>query len=351
MPPLSSLTPPNIPFSFLLSGPLFEKQFTQALQNVGACVTPWRKGYGKLFWSYYVRQGQSSTKDLWRALVPLSYEVAVRVTPDRPDEKARARVYLYPWGIGLVLDISASGEWDLAQAVTLALAIRKSRQFHLELNGTSKDVALNGLVDSILDHVRSACYGNGAAKGQKGELFSVVTVLDGTGVDPTQPIAGGSKTHQALDALVGWSALWESIQPGPIAGSTIAIKQSPPGHIVYGGRRGRVVWFPGSFVSVAAYEHTLSCYHQNLTMASLQTESLCRMAKDAADLLINNQPLSDYSVAYRTCAQLAAGILGRLYGGTFDTYRSHSVRDQIERMYKNYVIALRTGLGMGTLKP
>jgi hypothetical protein len=153
-----------------------------------------------------------------------------------------------------------------------------------------------------------------------------------------------------------WMQWWagtrsgKTFSPVPLRITPSRSSSPPPGHILYGGRRGRVVWFPGNFIGVAAYEHTLACYHQNLTMASLQTESLCRMAKDAADLVINNQPLSNCSVAYRTCAQLSAGILGRLYGGTFDTYRSNSVRDQIQRMYQNDVTALRTEFRMGPLK-
>src|SRR5438128_7619443 len=104
--PLRSLPPPNIPFSFLLSGPLFENQFAQSLQNVGPCRAPWRGGYGKLFWARYIPKIPPTTKDLWHVLVPLHYELSFAATPKWPDSEACVRCYLYPWGIGVVVDIT-----------------------------------------------------------------------------------------------------------------------------------------------------------------------------------------------------------------------------------------------------
>ena len=51
MQPLRSLSPPPIPFSFLLSGPLFEGKMGQSLEGLGPFDVPIRGAYGKLFWS------------------------------------------------------------------------------------------------------------------------------------------------------------------------------------------------------------------------------------------------------------------------------------------------------------
>ena len=126
---------------------------------------------------------------------------------------------------------------------------------------------------------------------------------------------------------------------------------APAGHIVYGKSRSRAVWFPANFRSVADYPETLRCYHQNLSMATLHTEALCVLAQDAASQLSVQASLADFSVTYRNCARLAAGLLGRLHGRKSDesvgtkpsTYRSGSVRTQI-LLYKDEIDKLRLAL-------
>jgi hypothetical protein len=171
-------------------------------------------------------------------------------------------------------------------------------------------------------------------------LFSVVTVTDGAGVDAENPIDPKTDVPRALQALAGWNPQWKTMGLEDLAPGTIDIRQSPPAHMLYGKDGGRVVWFPGEFRSVPPaprYPHTLSCYHQNLTMATLHAESLSRMAIDAAALLAQNNSLSAFSSTYSQCARSAAGLLGRLHGRAEgakgdkpDTFRSGSVRTQIQ---------------------
>ena len=78
------------------------------------------------------------------------------------------------------------------------------------------------------------------------------------------------------------------------------------------------------------------------------------LAQDAAAQLSTRGSLSGFSVTYRNCAQLAAGLLGRLHGRKADespgkkplTYRSGSVRSQILN-YKDDVSQLRVSLLAG----
>jgi len=263
--------------------------------------------------------------------------------------ESEIRCYLYPWGIGLIIDIEIGGTLDLNDAANLALSVRNSEKFNVTANGLQSEVSLKGLTDFCLSAVRTQAYGLKSLQGERTEMFSVVTVLDAEGVDPAQPVVPDSDLHRAFEAMCGWNTLWKSLKLDPLSASSIEIKKSPVGHILYGGRRGRVAWFPGNFRSVAPNQHTLSCYHQNLSVASLQIESLCRISKDAADAIAGSQPFANFSTTYRNCAKLAAGTLGRLYGGTFDTYRSHSIRQQIERMYKDAVNSSRKEFGMGPL--
>ena len=360
--PLRSLQAPKIPFPFLLSGPLFQKQYLNNLiLNSEPCFAPWlKKSYGKLFWTHYIRKNAVSTNEYWRALVPLQFRVALpgamppaklslRITAAWLKGKTRARIFLYPWGIGLIVDIDVLASMSLDEAVLLGQDIQRSRRFHVEIDGIERDPTLKELISMALQQVRTVVYGQGMAKGQTSELFSTVTVLDADSADPARAVEDGGEFHRALEGMAGWNPLFKSLRLDPLAKSTIDIKQSPPGHLLYGGHRGRVVWFPGNFRSVAKYKHTLSCYHQNLTVASLHTESLCRLTRDVADVMRNDQQLANVSVTYRECAKHASGILGRLYGGTFDTYRSHSIRHQIQHMYKEDVSSVRTHFGMTPL--
>jgi len=342
--PLRSLQAPHIPFPYLLSGPLFEQEY--AFSNA-----PMKKEkYGQLFWRYYVPKREPTTKDLWRALVPLRHDVNLSVNTFVPQvQRVLILSFLYPWGLTAVVDISTSGLLSLDQTIALAHEIRDSKNFHTA-GGSGSPLNLNGLIDLALRQIHTEAYGPQVPTGDTGEIFSVFSVLDADGVDPTQPVPDGSDVHRALEAVAGWNPLWKSIKLDPLASTTIGTRKSPPGHILYGSRRGRAVWFPGCFRGVGQAD-TLRCFHQNLTVASLQTESLCRIVEDAANALASGQSLVNFSATYRSCVQLAAGVLGRLYGGTFDTYRSQSVRDQIQRMYKTPVSSIRSQFGMAPLTP
>lgn len=349
--PLRALNPPTIPFDFLLSGPRYEQQFADAIKGSGKCKPPWRGGYGRLFWQRYIQKKPASSKDLWRAMVPLYYELGDIVSADWLDGKAAAKAYLYPWGVGLVVDVAAAGSLTTEEAVQLGFQVERSNKYKVAVGGKQQEVPLTGLVEVLLAAIRSNVYGPATAAGQTGEMFSIVTVLDAEDVDDKEPLVEGSDLHHALEGLVNWNVHWKTTQPKKLDQRKIETKQAPPSHVLYGGRRGRLVWFPGSFRRNAVYANTLTCYHQNLTVASLQTESLCRLVKETGDRLAINPSLADTSVAYQTCAQLAAGLLGRLYGGTSDTYRSHSIRDQIAKVYRDPVSSVRKHFKMPELTP
>lgn len=344
--PLRSLQAPSIPFPFLLSGPLFEGEYASAKARI------WKRHYGSLFWHFYVQKLEPTTKDLWRTQVPLMHKVNVPLSTDWPQVQMPIPIMpvLYPWGTALVVDMLLDGSFTLDEAVALAQEVRHSQGFQMGSPGTGAASTLKGVFEAVMNQIHNDAFGAKMPRGDVSEIFSIVSVLDAQGVNPTEAVVEGGDIHRALDAMTGWNPLWKSIKLDPLASTTIAIRRAPPGHILYGGRRGRVVWFPGSFHSTSNTD-TLRCFHQNLTAASLQAESLCRIVVDAANALAVGRSLADFSVTYRECVQLAAGILGRLYGGSFDTYRSQSVRDQIQRMYKAPVTSIRTQLGMSPLVP
>ena len=60
------------------------------------------------------------------------------------------------------------------------------------------------------------------------------------------------------------------------ASTCLKIRHAPLSHVLYGLDRGRAVWFPDLFTKQGRV-HALGCYHRNLTLLSLQTESLVEL--------------------------------------------------------------------------
>jgi len=341
--PLASLGSPSIPYQFLLSEPLYQAELARVESGESEHRMPWYRHAGKLFWFYYLEQTRIRNvkpRQAWRGLVPLYCDVDATVSAAWVPGAVSLRGYVYPWGIAVVADVQAKGAWSLDDAVEFGFQVRSKNSYDWKATGQSVSVPLNALLDRAIAMLRATAYGPTVQPGQPGEVFAVVSVLDAQDVNVDAPVESGKELHQALDAWSGWSQFWKQNQLKELTASIIEIKQSPAGHVLYGGRRGRVVWFPAAFESIAK-RRGLECYHGNLLAATLQTESLCRLAQAVAKQLAAGQAIGEFSVTYSNCARLAAGILGRLYTGSRDTYRSNSVRDQIKRTYLDSVNTVR----------
>lgn len=353
-----SVTPPTTPCKFLFSEKNLLAEYALALkQQGGASRAPWfaapgEDGYGKLFWRNYF--SDKSPAGMRRALVPIDYDLGAVVSSlTLPDSKVAARAYLYPWGIGVLLDLTLQGPWPLNKAVDLMLDIRNRSRISWKMGSDSGMATPEELAGEIRKRLEGVLYGNGVQHEDGGEQLSIVTVTDGENVAATDAIVEGDPIHRALEGLTGWNRLWESIVPkaGSLKDCQIASRSAPAGHSLYGKDRTRAVWFPGDFRSVADYPFTLSCYHQNLSAATLQTEAMCVLVQDAAAVLRRAGSLAQAFSGYRDSAKIAAGVLGRLHGRKSDdakgtkppTYRSGSLRAQILN-YKDDVNLLRTSL-------
>jgi hypothetical protein len=351
---LSSLNPPPVRFSFLLSAPAYQQRFTEASQAYDKherIRPPWRYGFGKLFWKYYIQKNTARAKDLWRMMVPLYYDLGAVITADWLNGTIAARTYLYPWGIGLVLDIIVEGSFSVDEAANLGFQVDRLNKYKVTLEGgVQKELPLKGLMEFLLTSMYTEAL-NVPVAARASELFSIVTVLNAEDADPKQPLKEGGDLNEMMEAMVDWNPLFKSIPLPKLDSSKIDIKNSPAGHILFGGRRGRFVWYPGNFRSKVGSPNRLNCYHQNLTVASLQTESLCQFAQDISERLDGDGSLVNTSVTYQSCAQLTAGILGRMYGGASDIYRSGSIRSQIAKSYIPAVAAVRQYFKMSQLAP
>jgi hypothetical protein len=197
-------------------------------------------------------------------------------------------------------------------------------------------------------------------------------VIRGEEVDPTQPIAPMGAVHRALEALCSWHQTWKNdVLHSWDTSTCLKIRHAPRSHVLYGLERGRAVWFPDLFskqtsalsgVSITLPDravrvpnfftkerrvHSLACYNRNLTLLSLQTESLVELMRAAGACIDANKPMP---LAMEELAKGAAGILGRLYGGTQDTYRSWSPRAHIDgNHYADTINKVRHFFNMGLL--
>jgi hypothetical protein len=319
---------------------------------------PWPKPAGQLFWARYL---ESSSLDnlsggqAWRALVPLRAKFPCAVTPGQwlanvpvPVEvTALPEAFIYPHGVAFVLTFVArvlrtnppGPGLSLFDAVELAFKIRLDR-FGVAWKGDAGlfsavqwpagagEMKLQELADKALAAVRTAAYGP-AAPGSAPVIdpFTICTVVRGSGVDPAQPV--DDDTRRALEAVTGWSLDWRTDPLPDLATRRIETKTALP-NVLYGRRKARAVWFPKRFTDPNE-PPSISCYHRNLTFASLQIESLSGLAAATVAELLSNSQLDS---GLRDCARQAGGALARLYSGggpQKKSYRSMSPRVQIEQ--------------------
>lgn len=146
------------------------------------------------------------------------------------------------------------------------------------------------------------------------------------GFDPMQAVAENSEVHRALEGLAHWQKTWRDDQLSPLEKNRIPIRGGPPSHLVYGRRQGRVIWFPVHFSRAHPSSRSLSCYHRNIAMATLQVESLLTHCRIAAA-----QTGRGLAGPLRDCAQHAAEILGRMHAGLGSTYRTATARVHVDQ--------------------
>lgn len=315
---------------------------------------PWLRQGRQFFWIHYLNcrtLDDLNGDQAWKTLLPLRYNVRARIHPPDTVTHFIGEAYLYPYGLALVLSLHLEGNFTLEEAAMSSLQLRRGLKFELLGSGeTSEPVSLDMLGDRLLRHTRQTMYGVTTDVGiQATKPFTVVTVVKANNVDPTAPLEENGDIHRALDAWAAWSQTWQYDQRPSLPKACVPLRsRAPLGHVVYGGTRGRVVWFPAHFLPQSKPIHALNCYHRNLTFLSLQIESLANFTVETAQHLKANQPLSNI---HEQCARYAAGILGRLYGGAETTYQSRSAYRHIEdNTWLDAINTVRAEFGMEGLK-
>lgn len=333
-----------------------------ALQQDGAAPLelglPWPYPAGQHFWDAYLhvkQPGDAAGKLCFEKLVPLRLPKPVlKIATELPNAAAAtvARVgiegFYYPHGTGLLVTAALEGAFNAATAGGLALGLRYDKVYRPPMPAAGPAALLNleQLATEALNRMREVGFGGGVS-GMRSDLFSIATVLRGDNVDPNQPLVPDGQTHRLLNGLATWVRAWQQLHAPALQASVTQLRLKTAtawrGNVLFAAKRGRAVWFPGLFLPAPSPVHSLACYHRNLGLASLQTESLLMLAAAVEDAFAQPTPVPH---AIQRLGKLAAGLLARFYSGA-KTYKSDSLRAQIAQSSQlQDVNALRQRFGM-----
>lgn len=365
---------PSAPMAFLARDYKYGPRFADAIKEQiamrqanlrpsGELAPPWPAPVGHHFWMYYLRKrtlDDVSGQKAWEALVPFRVRPPFKVQAAAPIDRVLSEGYAYPHGFAWVLTMECSGAFSPDQFVDTAQNLRRTTQFTVRRSGGSEQYSPEVLTSKALQWLRTAIFGSSVSAGTPLSVdpFTVLTVLQATGNEAETCVQPNGIVHRILEAVSKWRPTRIGDTPPEL--STVDIgrfRQSPESggdpprgsarRIIYGRERGRAVWFSDSFLPPAPGEreyHLLGCYHRNLMFASLQGESLLGLlavTAQANDRLPNWQD---------KCAKNAARRVGWLYGGVRWTYRTSSLRAQVEQQDLGKTVnAVRARYGMAPL--
>jgi hypothetical protein len=287
------------------------------------------------FWERYidVRLSHLSSRKALKHLVPFRISLA-RVTADwlKPGS-GYIQGFRYPHRAAVVvwIDAKSSQGNSIDQFIDQMVQIRSNGLYTVTwLEDRSKEqLGLKDLSTKALDRLLNVLKPGPVIQTDDDHPFSLATVVKGDfeSADLKQEITTNEPIHRALYAMCTGKAPG-ILQDNDYQRRRIAKLGSDalPSDALYARFRSRAGWFPQQF-GKPENKYPLGCYHNNLTFASLQTDSLLAAARLAHTRHLNNQPMGNLI----TIARSAAGMLGRLYGPQpKKIYQSYSVREQIE---------------------
>ncbi len=266
---------------------------------------PWPKPRGHHFWKYYFagqHAGQISGTDAWNSRVPLRtktatvYTVAATDPPEPITPKIIFEVFCTPQGVAVVVTVYYRGEPKSLEEITaLAHAVRYRYRFRTGQHAGGGMSLESAATDALAD-ARKRAFGNASAF-----------------------------------ALTGWNQGWPTmpLDTAAVATAKLAVHSRTASDLVYARERGRAIWLPREFERPSPVcPPRLSCYHRNLTLASLQTMSLGECVGWVARRRQSGQKIQPLLLQR---ARESARILDLLASGdATTTYRTMSVNRQIE---------------------
>jgi hypothetical protein len=326
--------------------------------SLAGLTLPWVPKLGKSFWSLYVGRAvaQLAGEKAWNAVVPLRTAAPVEVdAPWLAPGRAWGEGFVYPHGVAFVFNATCVGQFPLsAPVLRLAWQVRNDQPYDVTWpDGTRDRLPLPAVADRALAALRRAALGREPDAIQtERRPFSVASVVRGQVDDPLAAVTDGGEVHTLLEGLTRWNANVDAPPSGPVEPHRLLTDNPSPGNLLYANPHGRAVWLPTWFGPPAKPGRPVrkvGCYHRNLTLACLQVESLALLCKMADAQAAAGPPPAG---TYRDLAKRAAEILGRLHGGTRDTYRSASIpRHLDDNGWRDPIDNVRRSVGLAPLSP
>lgn len=290
------------------------------------------------FWLRYTNVKRSlydlDKNQAWKMLVPMVIADREGMSSDgqQPCVNLRAQGFVYPHGLSLVLTALVNAELEPFGAVELARKIRYERAFKLS-HWSEAQYGMGQVATACLKECHELAARGIPPRSDFFDLdaFTLFTILDADSIPADAEIQPGDTLHRALYAVTSWKNTWQADLPtsfNDLLSShqhnlTAPIK---PAELLLGTARSRAYL---SAPRLALHNpNELTCYHHNLVLASMQTESLSGLVREIAKGLATGSSLSG---TQESLAENATWVLSRLHGGASDIYRSWSTRMQIQQ--------------------
>ena len=334
----------------------YTQDFNVAMSTIPdkALNLPWTEHQNQRFWQDYFETRKLENineKKAWRCLMPLRYSPFVKVdTAEKPGHRVVAEGFYYPHGVAVIITFFIDNDLLLESMVDAAVEARNN-QYNVTWLRLEQEIQerlpLKKLADNFFEHMRGTMFSKtDLSTLPLNDPFTIATVINAK--EPLQDIMANNELHKSLEGLCTLHNLWEKNQLHPLNESTnFQLKvPSPKSHVVYGLKRSRAIWFPGYFEKHSKDRkiRILGSYHRNLTLVSLQVESLAALIQYIAGLLRQGKGLSP-ELEY--LSKHAVETLGRLYAGAH-TYRTWSAHMQISQ-HRDAINKVRDHFGLREL--
>ena len=358
---LNKALKPKPSFEFLTQSSSYEQLFREVQQSGpsdNGLDVPW-KGSREHFWNFYLpgsAGGQVSGKQAWEHLVPLRAKPSLKV--DKwPNGQLILEGFYYPHGLAAVCTFRCQGRFAPEEVRDLAYSIRYDELFSVTVADKQQDLSLTNLARKALDGLREAAVESGDQPGRRRdpfEPFSLLTVVKGEDVAPTQPFPQNGPVHQMLDVLSYWPPV-RTASPTAFDKATLPLykRDAAKGSAMFAGKRGRTIWFPDKFTLRKQKVSSLNCYHRNNLRGAMQVDSMGAFVASTVAQLQTGTQLSALTFAHTKRLQAACDRLAELFNcadrtkSERVTYRSVSLKEQLRQNDLADLNTLRAALSGG----
>ncbi|MFI9583134.1 hypothetical protein ACIHCQ_15095 [Streptomyces sp. NPDC052236] len=272
-----------------------------------------------------------STQRFWRAQIPLAApRPPVQFASPQGRTAVTGAALCHPLGNSVAVTVIVKGDYGVDELTARVAEIDQKARFGLADDHTAETYSLRTLGPELLRRLNAhRVRETPDAEEQEGEPLVIVSVVQANpdSTDEECRASEGSGVHHLLHALATRTHLAECPMPRHLGSHSLPGRTHQGGGVHYRLDRARVVWAPYRFRR-SDRSRWLGCYHQNLALASMLTDSWLGVIAWAADTISNGPlPPGGFEVTER-CAMLL-GLVYEENARPAPVYRTRSTAAQI----------------------